>query len=65
MASKKKACQKCSLLLTGETKECPLCHSKDLTTSWKGKAIITDAVKSEIAKKMGIQAAGEYAVRTR
>ncbi len=61
--TKKKACKSCKIFVKGN--ECPLCKSTDLTTSWKGRIIITDANKSEIAKKLGINVKGEYAIRTR
>ena len=61
--AKKKACKKCKLLVDGT--ECPLCKSHDLSTSWKGRVFIVDPNKSMIAKKMGISAKGEYAIKTR
>lgn len=60
---KKKACKSCKIFVKGS--ECPLCKSTDLTTSWKGRIIITDAAKSEIAKKLGITVKGEYAIKTK
>ncbi len=60
---KKKACKTCKIF--AKSNECPLCHSKDLTTSWKGRVIVLDINKSEIAKKMGIKVQGEYAIKTR
>ena len=61
--AKKKACKNCKIFVKGT--QCPLCHSGDLTTSWKGRVIIVDAEKSEIGKKMGIKVKGEYAIKTR
>ncbi len=60
---KKKACKNCKIFVKGS--ECLLCKSSDLTTSWKGRVIIVDPNKSEIAKKMGITVKGEYAIKTR
>ncbi|MBI2148320.1 DNA-directed RNA polymerase subunit E'' [Candidatus Woesearchaeota archaeon] len=60
---KKKACKSCKAFVKGN--ECPLCKSTDLTTSWKGRIIIFDSSKSEIAKKMNINVKGEYAIKTR
>ncbi|WP_423839202.1 transcription elongation factor subunit Spt4 [Undibacterium luofuense] len=45
--------------------ECPECHTSDLTTNWKGRMIIIDSENSEIAKKVGVKKAGEYAIKTR
>lgn len=60
---KKKACKSCKIFVKGT--QCPLCKSTDLTTSWKGRIIIMDVNKSEIAKKLGINVKGEYAIKTR
>ena len=59
----KKACKKCKLFVSGN--ECPLCHGTDFTENWKGKIIILDAEKSEIAKKLNIKSKGEYAIKIR
>ncbi|MFH1638460.1 MAG: transcription elongation factor subunit Spt4 [Candidatus Woesearchaeota archaeon] len=59
----KKVCRKCRLFVDGN--ECPLCKGTQFTDSWKGKLIITDATKSEIAKTMGITSKGEYAIKIR
>ena len=63
MGAKKKACKSCRILVSGS--ECPLCKSSDLTTTWKGKMVVIDANKSEIAKKVGVNVKGEYAIKTR
>ena len=63
MAAKKKACKSCKLLISGN--ECPLCKSADLSSSWKGKLLVIDPSKSEIAKKVGVKSKGEYAIKTR
>ncbi len=59
--TKKKACRTCRLFVKGN--ECPNCKGTDFTTSWKGRIIIVDPAKSEIAQKMGVKGAGEYAIR--
>ena len=60
---KKKACKNCKIFV--KSNECPICKSTDLTTSWKGRIVILDVNKSEIAKKIGIKINGEYAIKTR
>jgi len=60
---KRKACKKCRIYVTGI--ECPLCKSKDLSSNVKGRIIIFDANRSEIAKKLNIKVKGEYAIKTR
>ncbi len=59
----KKVCKKCKLFVSGN--ECPICHGKDFAENWKGKIIILDAERSEIAKKLGIKSKGEYAIKIR
>jgi len=58
-----KVCKKCKLFVQG--KECPICKGSTFSENWKGKLIILDPPKSEIAKKIGITAKGEYAIKVR
>jgi DNA-directed RNA polymerase subunit E" len=58
----KKACKTCKILVDGS--KCPLCQGGQFTDSWKGKIIILDSEKSEIAQKIGIKVKGEYAIKT-
>jgi len=44
---------------------CPLCKGSNFSESWKGRLFITDPTKSIIAKKLGITAKGEYAIKVR
>ena len=55
-----RACRVCRRIVE-EGNECAVCGSKDLTRNWKGIVIIWD-VDSEIAKKLGIEAPGKYAL---
>ncbi len=57
----KKICKKCKLFVEGTN--CPVCKSNQFTDSFKGKLIITDAEKSEIAKKLDLKVKGEYAIK--
>lgn len=61
--AKKKACKSCKIFVKGN--ECPLCKSTDLTSSWKGRIVIFDPNKSEIAQKLGIKVKGEYTIKTK
>ena len=57
-----KACKKCSHI--SEEDVCPACGgptSKD----WQGYVVIVDYKRSEIAKKMGLNVNGKYALRVR
>ena len=58
-----KVCKRCKRLVK-EGNECPVCGSKDLTTSWSGLLVVYDP-ESEIAKKVGITSPGRYAIRIR
>ena len=59
----RKVCKKCKLFITGS--ECPICKSKEFSENWKGRFYILDTNKSKIAKKMGIEVKGEYAIKVR
>ena len=59
----KKVCKKCRLFVDGS--ECPICHGSSFTETWKGRINVTDAERSAIAKKMGLTAKGEYAIKVR
>ena len=56
-----KACKTCKRLVRGE--KCPVCKDSKLVDNWKGKIVILDPEKSEIAKKLNITAPGEYALK--
>ncbi|HLD02510.1 MAG TPA: transcription elongation factor subunit Spt4 [Candidatus Nanoarchaeia archaeon] len=59
----KKVCRKCKIIVEGNA--CPLCKGDSFTDNWKGRIFVTDADKSEIAKKIGIKSKGEYAIKIR
>ncbi|MEK6835736.1 MAG: transcription elongation factor subunit Spt4 [Nanoarchaeota archaeon] len=59
----KKVCKKCKIFVEKDT--CPICNDKQFTTTWKGRIVILDVNKSEIAKKLEIKKDGEYAIKTR
>lgn len=54
-------CKNCKRLVIGE--RCPVCGTESLIETWKGRVIIIEPEKSEIAKKMKLESAGEYALR--
>lgn len=58
---KKKACKKCKLIVSGD--ECGACKGTQFATNWKGRIIFLDSGKSTIAKKAGVSADGEYAIK--
>jgi DNA-directed RNA polymerase subunit E" len=58
-----KACRNCHTVT--EANACPECKSTDLSDDFSGIVIIIDPEHSSIAKAMGIQKSGRYAVRIR
>ena len=60
---KKKVCKKCKLFVEGN--ECPICKGNQFSLNWQGRLYIVDPAKSEIAKKIGTEAKGEYAIKVR
>jgi len=62
--AKAKACKLCNKIYESEDK-CPSCGTKESTDSFKGRIIILDAEKSEIAKKLKIKDKGNFAIKTR
>jgi DNA-directed RNA polymerase subunit E" len=61
--AKIKACKKCKVLT--EEDKCPICQGSQLMETWKGKIIILNPEKSEIAQKIGAKQKGAYALKTR
>ena len=62
--AKPKACKLCNTILE-EGDKCQNCGSKEITESFKGRAVILNPEKSEIAKKLNIKEKGNFAIKTR
>ena len=62
--AKKKACKQCKMFVV-ENDLCPSCKGNRFSTTWLGRITITNVEKSEIAQKIGIEKAGEYAIKVR
>lgn len=62
--AKQKACKICNTIYEGGDK-CPHCGSKEFTESFKGRIVVVDPEKSEIAKKLDIKSKGNFALKTR
>ena len=60
---KQRACRICNRI--HEKDKCPKCGSKESTENFKGRIIVFDPEKSEIAKKIGIKEKGNFAIKTR
>lgn len=58
-----KGCRNCRLLTRSNI--CIECKMPNTTDDWTGLAIIIEPHKSEIAKKMGVDKPGRYALRVR
>lgn len=59
----KKACKKCKIFVEGNT--CPICQGDQFSTSWQGRIAVLDEKNSEVGKKIGVEKAGEYAIKVR
>ncbi|UZE94180.1 MAG: DNA-directed RNA polymerase subunit E'' [Candidatus Pacearchaeota archaeon] len=58
---KKKVCKNCKIFIEGD--KCPICQGTQFVENWKGRVIITNPEKSEIAKKLNIKKRGIYAIK--
>ncbi|MEK6881437.1 MAG: transcription elongation factor subunit Spt4 [Nanoarchaeota archaeon] len=61
--AKEKACRVCNLIYEGNG--CPNCGSKESSDSFKGKIIVINPEKSEVAQKLNIKKPGIYAIKNR
>ncbi|MBR9676371.1 DNA-directed RNA polymerase subunit E'' [Candidatus Woesearchaeota archaeon] len=59
----KKVCKKCKLVVEGA--ECPICKKNQFSTNFQGSLVVIDPKRSEIAKIMGYETKGEYAIKVR
>lgn len=60
---KQKACKICNRIY--EEEKCPACESKEATDNFKGRVVIMNPEKSEIAQKLNIKKKGNFAIKTR
>jgi DNA-directed RNA polymerase subunit E" len=58
-----KACRTCKVIT--EDNVCPVCKGSELSEDFLGFVIVLDPGKSQIAAKMGIKEAGQYALKIR
>ncbi len=61
--SKKQACRSCKIFTEEEV--CPICKRKSFATVVQGRIHFLNVEKSTIAKKMGVEKEGEYAIKVR
>jgi DNA-directed RNA polymerase subunit E" len=57
-----KACRNCHSIT--DQPKCPRCGG-EVSREWQGYIVVIDPERSDIARKMGIQAAGRYALRVK
>ncbi len=62
--AKPKACKLCKTIVE-EGEKCPNCGSKELTEGFKGRIVVLDPEKSELAQKVGLKEKGNFAIKTR
>ena len=61
--AKEKACKICNTIFEGD--KCPKCESKESTESFKGRIVVLNPEKSEIAQKINLRSKGNFAIKTR
>ncbi|HTZ41788.1 MAG TPA: transcription elongation factor subunit Spt4 [Candidatus Omnitrophota bacterium] len=59
--AKQKACKICKKVYEGD--KCPNCGSKESSDSFKGRIVVMNPEKSEIAPKLGLKDKGNFAVK--
>ena len=62
--AKQKACKICNTIYERENK-CPRCESKESIESFKGRIVVFDPEKSEIAQKLKLKEKGNFAIKTK
>ena len=62
--AKAKACKICNTIFESGEK-CPKCESKESTEGFKGRIVVFNPEKSEIAPKINLKDKGNFAIKTR
>jgi len=60
---KPRACKICKTI--HEEEKCPKCDSKEHTEGFKGRIVVINPEKSEIAQKLNLKEKGNFAIKTR
>jgi len=60
---KPKACKICNTIYEGE--KCSKCDSRESTENFKGRIVLLNPEKSEIAPKLKLKDKGNFAIKTR
>ncbi|HOW37225.1 MAG TPA: transcription elongation factor subunit Spt4 [Candidatus Pacearchaeota archaeon] len=61
--AKQKACRICNTIYEGD--KCTNCGSKESIEGFKGRIVVVNPEKSEIAQKIGIKQKGNFAIKAR
>ncbi len=61
--AKEKACRACRTI--HEEEKCPKCSSRESTDSFKGRVVVINPEKSEIAQKLNLKEKGNFAIKVR
>ena len=61
--AKQKACRGCKTIYEGDA--CPSCGSKEFSETIKGRIVVLNPEKSEIAQKINLKKAGNFAIKNR
>lgn len=63
---KVKACKLCRTIVEpGEGDKCTNCQSKEITEGFKGRIVVVDPEKSELAQKLNLKEKGNFAIKVR
>ena len=66
MARTRVVCRECHLVQEREEPDaCPNCNSQTFTEDWAGYVIIAHPADSAIAREMGVDRPGKYALKVR
>jgi len=61
--SKPKACKICNTI--HEEEKCPKCDSREFTENFKGRIVLLNPEKSEIAQKLNLKDKGNLAIKVK
>ncbi|MFB6245988.1 MAG: transcription elongation factor subunit Spt4 [Candidatus Pacearchaeota archaeon] len=63
MATKEKACKECNTIFE-KGEKCPKCGSNENSDTFKGRIVILNPEKSEIANNLNFKEKGTFAIKT-
>ncbi len=63
MAKNPFACSECHLILAEGIDQCSRCPSAPVSSDWSGYVVVMNPSRSEIARRLSIEAPGSYALK--